>query len=59
MVGITIKGDAAPSVMQMTLTPVQALARARNLSTAESAAVTFAAANEAQDETDFSLKPDN
>lgn len=43
MVGITIMGVAAPSVMTMTLAPVQAQARARNFTTAETAAVTFAA----------------
>ncbi len=58
MVGITIMGAAAPSVMQMTLAPVEAQARARNFSEAESAAVTFAGANEGQTELAVSL-PDN
>tara|TARA_B100000073_G_C23712995_1_gene564879 strand:- start:1330 stop:1875 length:546 start_codon:yes stop_codon:yes gene_type:complete len=58
MVGITIMGAAAPSVMQMTLAPVEAQARARNFSRAEAAAVAFAAANEGQEETNLSIKPD-
>ena len=48
MVGITIMGAAAPSVMQMTLAPVEAQARARNFSEAEGAAVAFAASQEGQ-----------
>ena len=48
LVGITIMGAAAPSVMQMTLAPVEAQARAKNFSEAESAAVTFAGSNEGQ-----------
>jgi len=59
MVGITIMGAAAPSVMQMTLAPVEAQARARNFSTAESSAVAFSAANEGQTATDLSVLPDN
>ena len=59
MVGITIMGAAAPSVMRMTLAPVEAQARAKNFSTAESAAVAFAAANEGQRMTDLSIKPGN
>ena len=52
-------GVAAPSVMQMTLAPVEAQVRARNFSTAETAAVTFAAAMEGQEENDLSVKPEN
>ena len=59
MVGITIMGAAAPSVMQMTLAPVEAQARARNFSTAEAAAVAFTAANEGQTATDLSVLPAN
>ena len=59
IVGITIMGAAAPSVMQMTLAPVEAQARARNFHTAESAAVAFAAANEGQNDNDLSKKPNN
>ena len=59
MVGITIMGAAAPSVMQMTLAPVEAQARARNFSTAESSAVAFTAANEGQTATDLSSLPGN
>ena len=59
MVGITIMGAAAPSVMQMTLAPVEAQARARNFSKAEAAAVAFAAANEGQEENDLASKPIN
>ena len=58
MVGITIMGAAAPSVMQMTLAPVEAQARARNFSTAEAAAVTYAAANEGK-ETKAATLPEN
>ena len=59
MVGITIMGAAAPSGMQMTLAPVEAQARARNFSTAESSAVAFSAANEGQEMTNLSIKPEN
>ena len=59
MVGITIMGAAAPSVMQMTLAPVEAQARARNFSEAESSAVAFTAANEGLTATDLSLLPGN
>ena len=48
MVGLSLIAAATPSVMQMTLAPVEAQARARNFSTAESAAVTLAGANEWQ-----------
>ena len=43
IVGITIMGAAAPSVMQMTLAPVEAQVRAKNFSTAETSAVAFSA----------------
>ena len=46
MVGITIMGAAAPSVMQMSLAPVEAQKRANNFSIAESKAVAYAAAND-------------
>ena len=59
IVGIAILGAAAPSVMKMSLAPVEAQVRARNFSEAETAAVTFAAANEGQEETNFLIKPDN
>ena len=41
MVGITIMGAAAPSVLTMTLAPVEAQARALNFSKAETSAVAF------------------
>ena len=59
MVGITIMGAAAPSVMQMTLAPIEAQARAKNFSTAETSAVAFSAAHEGKEMNDLSLKPDN
>ena len=43
IVGITVMGAAAPSVMQMTLAPVEAQARASNFSKAETSAVAFSA----------------
>ena len=48
IVGITIMGVAAPSVMNMTLAPIEAQKRAQNFSSAETSAVTFAANNEGQ-----------
>jgi len=48
LVGITIMGAAAPSVLTMTLAPVEAQKRASNFSIAESKAVTYSAANEGQ-----------
>ena len=63
MVGITIAGVAAPSVMQMSLAPVEAQVRARNFSQAESAAVTFSSKFEGQTDAewvvDSSLIPEN
>ena len=46
--GIAIMGAAAPGVMEMSIQPFMAQKRAANFSIAESAAVTFAAANEGQ-----------
>lgn len=43
MIGLSLVAAATPSVMQMTIAPVEAQARARNFSTAESAAVAFSA----------------
>ena len=48
LVGISIMGAAAPSVLQMSIAPVEAQKRAKNFTVAESAAVTFAAENEGQ-----------
>ena len=48
MVGLSIMGAAAPSMMTMSLAPFEAQKRAQNLGIAESAAVTFAAANEGE-----------
>ena len=59
IVGIAIMGAAAPSVMKMSLAPVEAQARARNFSTAEAAATGFTAANEGQKNTDLSILPGN
>ncbi len=46
MVGLSIAGAAAPSMMTMSLAPFEAQKRAQNLGIAESAAVTYAAQNE-------------
>jgi len=46
MVGLSIMGAAAPSMMQMSIAPFEAQKRAQNLGIAESAAVTYSAANE-------------
>ena len=46
--GIAIMGAAAPGVMEMSIQPFMAQKRAANFSIAESAAVTFAAANEGE-----------
>ena len=43
MVGLSIMGAAAPSMMQMSIAPFEAQKRAQNLGVAESAAVVFAA----------------
>lgn len=48
MVGLSIMGAAAPSMMTMSIAPFEAQKRAQNLGVAESAAVIFAAANEGQ-----------
>ena len=48
IVGLTIMGAAAPSVMTMSIAPFEAQKRALHLGTAESTAVTFAAANEGE-----------
>ena len=42
-VGMALMGAAAPAVMNMSISPIVAQVRARNFSTAETAAVTFAA----------------
>ena len=46
MVGISIMGAAAPSMMTMSIAPHEAQLRAKNLGVAESAAVVFAATYE-------------
>ena len=46
MVGLSIAGAAAPSMMQMSIAPHEAQLRAKNLGIAESAAVVFAATYE-------------
>ena len=48
MVGLSIMGAAAPSMMTMSIAPFEAQKRAQNLGIAESAAVTFSAANEGE-----------
>ena len=64
--GLAIMGAAAPGVMEMSLQPFMAQKRAANFSIAESAAVTFAAANEgeqsvasAPDGCTLAAQPDN
>ncbi len=59
MVGITIMGAAAPSVMQMTLAPVEAQARSKNFSVAESSAVTFSAEWEGAESPEWASIPEN
>jgi type II secretory pathway pseudopilin PulG len=46
IVGISIMGAAAPSMMTMSIAPFEAQKRAQNLGVAESAAVIYAAENE-------------
>jgi hypothetical protein len=46
MVGLSIMGAAAPGVITMSIAPFEAQKRAQNLGIAETAAVTYAAANE-------------
>ena len=46
IMGAALMGVTAPSVLQMSIAPVEAQARARNFSEAEAAAVTFAGSNE-------------
>ena len=48
LVGLSVMGAAAPSMMTMSLAPFEAQKRAQNLGIAESAAVTFASANEGE-----------
>jgi len=49
MVGLSIMGAAAPSMMTMSIAPFEAQKRAQNLGVAESTAVTYAAQNEGAD----------
>jgi len=49
MVGLSIMGAAAPSMMTMSIAPFEAQKRAQNLGIAESAAVLYAAQNEGAD----------
>ena len=46
MVGLSIMGAAAPSMMTMSIAPFEAQKRAQNLGIAETAAVVFAAQHE-------------
>ena len=46
LVGLSIMGAAAPSIMTMSLAPFEAQKRAQNFATAETAVVTYAATNE-------------
>ena len=46
MVGMTLKGAAAPMVMDMSIAPAEAAKRAENFAVAETAAVVFAATYE-------------
>lgn len=46
VVGLSIMGIAAPTILEMSVTPIIAQKRASNFGKAESAAVVFAAANE-------------
>jgi len=50
MVGLSIMGAAAPSMMTMSIAPFEAQKRAQNFGVAESKAVTFAAQNEGADQ---------
>jgi len=57
MVGISIMGAAAPSMMTMSIAPFEAQKRAQNLGIAESAAVIYAAENEGK--TTLTAVPDS
>ena len=46
IVGLSIMGAAAPSILTMSIAPVEAQKRAKNLGVAETAAVVFAATYE-------------
>jgi len=46
MLGLTVMGIAAPTVLDMSLSPIIAQKRSNNFGVAETSAVTFAAANE-------------
>lgn len=63
IVGIAIMGAAAPSVMKMSLAPIEAQVRARNFSVAEASAVAFSATWEGKPSADWisdpSLVPEN
>ena len=48
MVGLSIMGAAAPSMITMSLAPFEAQKRAQNLGAAESSAVTYAANTKVQ-----------
>ena len=57
LVGLSIMGAASPVMLDMSLAPIIAQKRAQNLGIAESAAVTFAAANEGQTQLTGSTPP--
>lgn len=54
MIGLSLIAAATPSVMQMTLAPVEAQARATNFSSAETSAVAFSAQYEGAPAPDWS-----
>ena len=49
MIGMSIVGASAPMMLDMSLAPIVAQKRALNFGVAETAAVTYAAANEFTD----------
>jgi len=53
IVGLSIMGAAAPSVVQMSIAPMQAQKRAENFSIAEASVVTFAATYEGKADADI------
>ena len=52
MLGLTVMGIAAPTIMDISIAPVIAQKRANNFGIAESAAVVFAAANQGATQVD-------
>ena len=59
LIGLSLMGAAAPTVMNMTLAPIEARKKADNFTQAEKLAVIFSAHNEGKEELDLSILDEN